>query len=65
MFLGVLRQFTDQHDCHSSRIALEGELTLVVIDISVLVDFVELEVISLCFVDSLDIGIDHRFTIFD
>ena len=41
VFLGCLRQLADEHDSHAFWIVWESQLTLIVVDIAVLIEFVE------------------------
>lgn len=63
MLLGALGQLADQHDGHTSRVAGESELAIIVIYVTILVDFVEFEVVPLGLVDCLDVGVYQAFAI--
>ena len=62
---GIRGYLTYEHDAHSFWVVGEGQLSLRVIDLTVLVELVEFEVVSFNFLDCIDVGIDHVSTVFD
>lgn len=60
----VFRQLTNKHNTHASWITCDGNLTLSVIYLIILIQLIKLQILSFIFPYSLDITIDHTLTVF-
>jgi hypothetical protein len=62
---GIFGQLADQHDGHSFGVIGQRQLSLLVVDVSVLVELVELKVVALDLLDCIDVGVDHVLAVLD